>query len=390
MTEYPRSEIELLLCCASPAGNGRRAERIRELSGQALDWEYLLQLAEDHALSPLLYWGLKSIRPEVVPDALARSFQNNTRNSIHLTGELLRLLDLFARAGIVVLPFKGPSLAVAAHGNLALRAFGDLDLLVHKEDAVRTREVLLKDGYCSDFQLNVKWEEAYLRAYDEFALRGPGGHPLVEVHWAVTPRHFSVPLDIASFWKRAESVNLGNREVPALCADDLFVVLCLHGTKHCWSRLSMVSDLAWLIAKRSIRWDDVMEQARRLGSVRMMLLGAELARGLLEAPLPQPVIRSIAADPGIQRLVEQVQARMFRLKGTVKSGGFTAQTIISEGSFHVQARERWLDRVRYFVRLATRTGVEDWQEVDLPFSLSFLYLLLRFPRLLRKYWSRRQ
>ena len=64
------------------------------------------------------------------------------------------------------------------------------------------------------------------------------------------------------------------------------------------------------------------------------------------------------------------------------------RSILGAGAFHMRARERWHDRVRYFVRLTTRVGVEDWQMADLPSWLAFLYPMLRFPRLLRKYGMR--
>jgi len=376
--KYPRPEMELLLCCASPAGKDGRTDRIRALSGQSLDWPYLLDRAAAHALTPLLYWGLKALRPEKVSTSLEQSFQDNTRHSVQLTAELFQLMDLLASEGIRALPFKGPTLAMAAYGNLALREFVDLDLLVRQEDALRAREVLLGNGYRSGLELNTRWEEAYLRGYDEFGLLGPDGYPLVELHWAVTPRFFSVPLDIAQFWSRATPVNLGNREVLAPGAEDLLLVLCLHGTKHCWLRLSMVSDMAWLMAASNIRWDAVVERARGLGSLRMLLLGTELAARLLGVPLPEPIVRGVAADRSVQTLAAEVTARLLQTRGPERS-------IRRAGVFHMRARERWQDRVRYFVRLTTRVGVEDWQAVDLPSSLAFLYLILRLPRLLRKY-----
>ena len=388
MTEYARSETELLLRCASPPGSANRAERIRVLSSQALDWQYLLRMAEAHALTPLLYWGLKPIRPEAIPTSLAQSFQENTRNSLYLAAELFQLVELFAREGIRVLPLKGPTLAAAAYGNIVLRQFVDLDLLVRKEDALQARSVLLKNGYTSILQLNAKWEAAYLHAYDELGLRGPDGHPLVELHWAVTPRYFSVPLDIGQFWERATSVNLGSREITALGAEDLLLVLCLHAAKHCWSRLSMVSDVAWLMRACDIHWNEVLDRARRLGCLRIVLLGAELAAKLLEIPLPPAVGRSSPADLGVQTLTAQIVQRLLQSPSSEGSAGSLLRNILGAGSLHLRAREHWQDRIRYFVRLATTVGVEDWEFVDLPSSLAFLYPMLRFPRLLRKYWIR--
>jgi hypothetical protein len=381
VTEYARPEAELLLRCAAPPGNGKHAERIRTLAGQTLDWDHVLHMAAVHAVTPLLYWALKAVRPESVPAALERRFQQNTQNSVHLTSELFQVMSLFASEGIPVLPFKGPTLAVTAYGNLALRRFSDLDLLVPREDALRAREILLQNGYSSDLQLNANWAAAYMRAYDEFGLRGPGGQPLIELHWAVTPRYFSVPLDIGPFWDRAVTVNLGGKEVATLCADDMLLVLCVHATKHCWSHLSMVSDIAWLMAARNIAWDEVLERARRLGSLRMVLLGLTLAGTLLDIPLPEPVVRGGTADRSVQHLAAQVKERMLQ-------AGSLEKSIVAAGLFHMSARERYGDRVRYFVRLASTVGVEDREFVNLPASLAFLYPVMRFPRLVRKYWMR--
>ena len=389
MTEYARPETELLLLCASPPGSEERTERIRQLAGQKLDWDYLLMAATAHALLPLLYWGVKGVRPEAVPTSLEQSFQQNTQNNVHLTRELFQMMSWFASEGIRVLPFKGPTLAAAAFGNLALRRYSDLDLLVRQEDAVRARRVLEANGYKAVppvSELNPKWEDAYLRAYDEFGMRGPDGQPLVELHWGVTPRYFCVALDIAPYWERATTVNLGGHEIPSLGGEDLLMVLCLHATKHCWSHLSMVSDVAWLMTACQIHWKVVLERARALGALRMVLLSAELSGHLLKVALPKEVVRGVAADPDVQILAADVKMRLLQSPDAEVPRSLL-QKILGASWFHLRVRERWLDRMRYVVRLATTVGVEDWEFVNLPASLAFLYPVFRFPRLLWKYRS---
>ena len=208
------------------------------------------------------------------------------------------------------------------------------------------------------------------------------GQTLVELHWAFIPHRFSVPLQISAFWDRAVSISLAGREVPSLCTEDLLLVLCIHGAKHSWSRLSLVADVAWLIARRPyVHWDSLFQRARMIGSLRMVLLGLRLAGSILEAPLPKSVLQNIESDQAVRILAAQVTARLF-------SPWDQSGRIVRDGIFHMQARERWQDRARYLSRLITTPGVEDWQLVDLPSSLAFLYPILRFPRLLRKYWMR--
>src|SRR5262249_25038100 len=160
---------------------------------------------------------------------------------------------------------------------------------------------------------------------DEFALRGEDGYPLVELHWALLPRYFSVSLDIAPFWKRAVRVPVGTHTAPTPGLEDTVLAVCVHAAKHCWSHLSLVSDLAWLVASNPVEWEVVLERARALGVLRIVLLGVELANRLLQAPLPETVVRQAGADRDVQALAGEVVAAMFKLDGE-------AVTIVGAGA----------------------------------------------------------
>jgi hypothetical protein len=48
---------------------------------------------------------------------------------------------------IPAIAYKGPTLAVSAYGNLSLRQFGDLDILVQDRAYERARQLLIKQGF---------------------------------------------------------------------------------------------------------------------------------------------------------------------------------------------------------------------------------------------------
>lgn len=373
-----RPEIELLLLCASPVRNQARHARIRQLLDRQPDWNCIEALAESHRLLPLLYWELNSAGPEIVPLSLTEKFQRNTRNCLFLTGELFRVLDLFDRGGIAAIPFKGPTLAISAYNNLALRHFGDLDILVRTEDVWRARDLLLANGYNTRLKLTPGRESAYTRSYDELVMYGPHESPLVELHWAFLPPHFSVGLELPAFWERAVKVELGNRVVPSLASEDLFLVLCLHGSKHCWSYLGLVCDVAWLITKHPLSWPPLLQTARDLGVHRMVLMACFLAFQVFDVPLAEEVARDLGGDPEVEILAKKIIRALFGVR-------HNEEAILRSGMLHIKMRERWRDRLRHFVRLATRPAIEDWQMIDLPRTLNFLYPLLRAPRLAFKY-----
>src|SRR5262249_24356498 len=131
---YPReSAAKLLLSRArTPAGD--------------VDWEYLFQLARRHSIVPLVFAQLDVAPPEVLAKFKQHYIENSARNTV-LTAELCRLIDLFRDEGIETIPYKGPVLALFAYGDVALRRFVDLDMIVEKSNVLKAREILLKEGY---------------------------------------------------------------------------------------------------------------------------------------------------------------------------------------------------------------------------------------------------
>src|SRR2546421_627163 len=129
-------EISFLLACARAQTDEGTAQRIREAAQRPLNWDRLIETSFAHGLMPLLYENLKNHCADFLPpdrlSTLKDLFLKNAARNVLLTGELLGILDLFAAEGIEAMPYKGPAIAVSIYGHLALRQFGDLDILVRK------------------------------------------------------------------------------------------------------------------------------------------------------------------------------------------------------------------------------------------------------------------
>jgi hypothetical protein len=75
--------------------------------------------------------------------------------------------------------------------------------------------------------------------------------------------------------------------VRSLSNTQLLLALCLHGTKHFWSSLGWLVDLAELMRRDTgidSQW--VRVQARANGCERRVGLGLRMAKDLLDAPVP--------------------------------------------------------------------------------------------------------
>jgi hypothetical protein len=332
-----RVEHELVIRCATSAPSEARLDRIRELVARGVDWAEALTFATRHWTVPLLYCCLDAAAPAGYPapvrDRLRQAFRTSAGHALRLAAELIRVASALEADGIPATAWKGPTLAVAAYGNLALRTFADLDILLPAGDVRRAGGLLAALGY-----------RAGCRHPDvrEWAFERVDGAITVELHWAIAPWQFAVPINLADL--RREPVTIGGHEVTHLAAEDLLLTLCIHGSKHRWDRLQWIVDVAALLRSHSgLDWQRVLDLADGSGTRRMLWTGLRLARDLLEAVVPEQLARGIEADPVARRLASGVTRQLFGAGDRPLRGAERLRFHL----FHLRARERMRERLRY-------------------------------------------
>jgi len=377
-----RSEDQVLLCIARRRLDPEPAERLRELLQKTLDWDYLLAMAERHCLIPLLHFHLTApAASPISPDVMSRlqdASYENTRSSLSLTGELIKVFEFLGANGIRAIPFKGPTLAMRAYGDVGLRQFGDLDVLVPKRDVPQVKRLLVRRGFSPTPALNSAQQAALLK-FDCAYNFDNGQGVVLDVHWSLVERHSSFAFDPGPFWDRLETVTMGGKELLTLSTEDLLLVLCLHGFTHVWERLGWICDVASLIDQQNnIDWRRVLETANKLGLRRILMLGLLLAGDLLDASIPAEMRQAAGAEAVVKRLAHQVQENLFVERRPLPG--------LFEGAIlNLRMRERKRDRIGSCLRLILTPRSYDWMSLSLPESLFFLYYLLRPVRLARKY-----
>jgi len=202
---------------------------------------------------------------------------------------------------------------------------------------------------------------------------------MVELHTEVTLRHFPVPPDVDDLARRLVPVALSGHDVRTFAPEDALPMLCIHGSKDFWERISWIADIAELVqAYPQLDWDMVFRRAESWHAQRMLHLRLALAAGLLDASPPEEILSRVRRD---------------RVAGDVASG--VIQRLLSREQRTLDAAERFRFRRRmiqgafagwrYSIRLAVIPAEEDWLMVRLPRPLAPLNVALRPLRLLRKY-----
>jgi hypothetical protein len=379
-----RPEVELLLCCARAHDDDEITARIASLIQAGIDWDALLRLTQKHRLIPLVYRSLKAIPsaaaavPARILDSLQNHFYLSAVHNHRLSDELSHILKLFAEHAIAVIPYKGPALAASLYGDISLRQFSDLDILIRRSDVSKASALLAARSYRQQHQLTRAQEAAFQRIECEQLFSSPEDHLHIDLHWQLVPAYFSLKLDADKFWPRLEESSFEGQRILAFGPEDLLLVLAVHAAKECWERLVWLCDLNELIRSRpALNWPQLIEQSTGAGARRILLLSLKLTSDLLGTKLPEEITRAIEADRAVEILAAQIKGELFR--EDVRPAG------VSRYLLPGQALERRRDRISFRLRLALTPSPEDWAFLRLPDRLLPLYFLVRPLRLARKY-----
>jgi hypothetical protein len=308
--------------------------RLNELLRQDLDWGIMLRLSTQHGLIPLLFRRLCVLPPDKVPQHVLQRFRESSQSvvwhNLSLAGELIKLLHLFESRGITALPYKGPTLAVAAYGDLSLRHFNDLDILMPKTHILAAKDLLLSLGYQPQQQLADRAAELEHLQWDcQYNFFHPEADILVELHWRIRSRNFPFGARFDDLCKRTSRTSLAGASVKTMAPEDLMIMLCVHGAKHRWERLNWICDIAHLMEQeKALDWSKIWKEANRLKCERVLLLGMILAYDLLGARLPDELRHHALRERVAQWLAVQVRCALFQNANTV-----TSHNVSKDGTF---------------------------------------------------------
>jgi hypothetical protein len=369
-------EWALLIECARAKPD---PPRLNEMLRGPVDWAVLSEIAEEHGLLEVVALRLRAWCKTGVPAEISLAWRERQRAqalfTLRLAAEMLRLLECFAAAGLEALVIKGPVLSVRCYGDPGTRQYGDLDLIVRDRDNLRATQWMIRLGY------EAKVSPVAIQAQKspgEYAFRQASTRLLVEFHTERTFRYHPRPLPLEKLFQRQARVEIDGHEIPSLSPEDELILICIHGGKHCWERLSHIADVAALVARQELNWESVDSAAEEVGAKRMLHVGLRLAADLLSAPLPEKIAVSVQTDAAAGRLAKQI-ARWLPAASSTPPG------IFQRALFRMRMCGGFFSGPAYLLRLSFSPTEEDWTEGALTKRHWLLDALGRPFRLARKY-----
>ena len=267
-------------------------------------------------LLPLLYHAL---RRRGVDDPLLTEFEavylrTRLRNRLLLDRAGL-LLDRLAEAGIPSMLLKGAALVHPYYdGDPGLRPMADVDIAVPTGRAVEAVDVVRRAGWVPRGPVT----PSFLRSNHAAVFDDPHGDQC-DLHWHVFSECRRPGADDA-LWQASHERDLVGRRIRVLSPSDQLLHVCVHGARWaCEPRLRWIAD-AWLILARStIDWPRVVDQARRRRFVIRMRDSLGFLRERMAADVPDVVLAALSAHPTdrLERFESRVLRRRRGLWGTL-------------------------------------------------------------------------
>ncbi|MDB9518574.1 nucleotidyltransferase family protein [Roseofilum reptotaenium CS-1145] len=371
------AEKNLLLCCIRYQLNSATSSDVCGLLRTNLHWDILVQNAVQNNVFMILVQTLKATHPEVIPSSVLERIelkvQQRMTYNLFLTNKLLQVLNLFAEHNIQAIPFKGPIWANLAYGNMVLREFSDLDVLVRPQDFSKAKDVLIEQGYYD------KKFGANEESLGEAQMVLPDRQVNIDVHYKLAPQDFYLQIEPELFFEGLQTLSFLGKEVATFSPESCIAISYLQGTKDSWNTLKRICDFGALIQTYpEVNWQQVMAQCGTDESDRVFLLGVAIAQTYLQISLPEIFSDKLKQFPEVVKVARQHKEYMYHKNMEYGYIFF----IISLW----ERRENTLwSRLQYLLKIIFRVNASDRELFPLPDLLFFVYYPLRIVRLIGKH-----
>ncbi len=364
------AETELLLRCCATSGPFAESPAMRELVERGIDWNRFLALANRNGVAPMVAARLDAEGAANLPAHVARalrlSYEVNALRCNHLAGCAVEIVESFGSAGVPSIAIKGPALAIAAYGDLAMRVFGDLDFMVRLEDLPRAVAALERVGYSSPAYHADAIESGF---FPDVALDFARPDSVVDLQWRLSPSYFPFAPAGDQVWNRTAEIEMRGRRVRVLGPADSILFQACHGSKHGWMTLAQICDFARVLAAApNVNCAGLLDDPRRPGRRRRRLLGVARAHSLKLCEAPAELLDAAGRDSRVASLGRRITRGIFDMKRAVE---------LDEWLIGLATIASLRGRIRYLVDRMATPKLSDRRLMPLPQALYPLYYLAR-------------
>lgn len=268
-----------------------------------IDWDKVIEECDAHSITGLLYPALKNIDDKKIQDDILNrlkriTFRSAVQQSKHIK-DTAAILDLFNNNNIPVIVLKGLVIR-EYYPKPDLRSMCDSDIIIHKEDLEKVREILVNEGF--------KAEED---AGHHIAFLKPGFN--LEVHWTLANETFRKGQECFQehIWDDARKIKVGGVNTLALALEDQVLHLCAHMASHMAISgfgVRQLADLVLLVEHdgENINWNNFLVKAEKSGLLRFSIGMFKVCNYLFNMEIPKQLNDNTNDEEVIKLVVDDI------------------------------------------------------------------------------------
>jgi len=376
---HTNEDIKFLIYCCQTEVSENNIKFITSYLSAITNYQQIITTATQHGILSLVYKTIKKLQPDMknLLLALHPHYLSTVQSNMSMSATLLKVLNLFKENNIKALSFKGPSLAQMAYGDITLRQFGDLDILIHKEDIKKIEALCISMGYKPYYDLTEVQKEVWYTYAKDMVFYHPVNKSVIEMHWLLLDADFPLQVDLDAIWKDTNTVEINRHPVQTFSSDALLLYLCVHGSKHLWERIVWIKDIDLMIRTQNIHWDSLLLDAKKNNLKSMLFLGLHLAKLLFNTPLPK----------NIEVLLENEKV-LSALSDFVFLNWEKEQSMFQNTRAMLKFFPTFSTKYRYLHKVIIKPSNHEYRFIALPKGLYWVYYFIRPYLLLRKYLTK--
>lgn len=243
-----------------------------------------------HGVLPLVYHTLKNYQKNIPKDVFQNIKSINmdiVKQNMLMTAELIKITKLLEEHGIESIPFKGPTLSHIAYGDITLRQYVDLDILIDKKNIKNVYDILIDNDFQVKFDKKFLNNEIFIDTNSDIQFFNKKNNILIEVHWKLFRNQFSKKVNLKEIIYNTKNIFINNIKIEIFSNEVLLVYLCMHGSKHFWERIEWILDIDKLVrVSPDLNWNKIIELSELFESSIMVNLGLYLSHKYFGTKIP--------------------------------------------------------------------------------------------------------
>jgi hypothetical protein len=301
-----------------------------------------------------------------------------------LTSELINIMKIFEENDIKAIAFKGPTLAQLAYGDITLRQYVDLDILVDEKDLYNSAVILKSINIEPDLSLEFLKNDTLIKVGSDFNLFNKYTNIHLELHWNLFRKLLNEKRkDFIS--SHQLSVDINGKKIYTLDYNYLLIYLCVHGSKHLWERIEWIMDLNKLISKGSFNWDFIIDTSKELKVYNMFLLGISLTDELFNTEIPSSIKNDYKTNQKVNKLKNKI---LNLIDSQIMHQEKEKKIMILKFRIIMQMFDSKIESFKYILSVIFKPTHYDVYFINISKTFSFLYYLVRPIRLIYSYFKK--